>query len=280
MKRTEQTISEILVVGNELLNGTILDTNSNWLSKELTKLGVKVERKTTVRDEMNVIAKSFVDCFSRKPNWLFTIGGLGPTYDDMTIQALGLAIGKELKININALRMLNESRLRRAVLHNRTAGKMLKTSLKMAKIPQGSIPLSNPVGSAPGVLVRFGSTKSVSFPGVPDEMKAIFRGHIKPMIESSSTFFIEEEWLETTGVSESKISSTITKIATRYKPLIYIKSHPVGFRRGLSVLRFQITLSGPGSNKGELLESLRKATSDVIELVRKLSGSIRRINSV
>ena len=257
MNRTEQTISEILVVGNELLNGTILDTNSDWLSKELTKLGVKVERKTTVRDEMKVIANSFVDCFSRKPNWLFTIGGLGPTYDDMTIQALGLATRKELKINLNALRMLNESRLSRAALHNRPAGKMLKTSLKMAKIPQGSIPLSNPVGSAPGVLARFGRTKSVSFPGVPDEMKAIFREHIKPMIKSDSTFFFKEEWLESTGVSESKISSNITKIATRYKPLVYIKSHPVGFRRGLSVLRFQLTLSGPGSDKGESLEKLR-----------------------
>lgn len=280
MKRKEQTTAEILVIGNELLNGTTLDSNSHWLSKELARLGIKVERKTTVRDEMKVIIQSFNDCFSRTPNWLFSIGGLGPTYDDMTIQALGLAIGKKLKLDTTALKMLNESRRRRAAMLNRPVGKILKTSLKMAKMPQGSIPLYNPLGSAPGVYVQRGRTKSVSVPGVPAEMKAIFRENVKPMLRSSSTFFMAEKWLETTRISESKISSSITKIAKKYKPLVYIKSHPMGFRRGSSLLRIQITLSSPGTKKQESLKSLGNATSDVIEMAKRLGGSVRRLNSV
>ena len=89
--------AEILVVGNELLNGTTLDTNSFWLSKELAKTGVKVERKTTVRDELSAISLAFKQCISRKPDWVFSAGGLGPTYDDMTVRGPRARIGQKIE---------------------------------------------------------------------------------------------------------------------------------------------------------------------------------------
>ena len=276
----KQVTAEILVVGNELLNGTTLDTNSFWLSKRLVRSGVRVERKTTVRDELKIISHSFKDSFSRRPNWLFSIGGLGPTYDDMTIQALATAIGKILRLDKGAQIMLKESRIRREAQLYGSHIRLLKSSLKMARIPQGAVPLKNSVGSAPGVLVKFNGTTVVSFPGVPAEMKAIFAENIEPILGSSSTFFHREEWIETVGISESRLSAGLLKLTKRYKPLLYVKSHPMGFRKGNSVVHIQISLTAPRIDTKRSLNMLEVATSEMIEIARKFGANARRTKSV
>jgi molybdopterin-biosynthesis enzyme MoeA-like protein len=133
----DQKRVEILVVGNELLNGTTLDTNSFWLSRELGRSGLRVERKTTVRDELPEISTAFRQCISRKPDWVFSIGGLGPTYDDMTVRGLALALGRRLKLDPVAVAMLKESYRRRALLLKKPVRRLGNASLKMAMIPVG-----------------------------------------------------------------------------------------------------------------------------------------------
>ncbi|MDG6996700.1 MAG: hypothetical protein JRN52_12330 [Nitrososphaerota archaeon] len=272
-----QTTAEILVVGNELLNGTTLDTNSHWLCKRLDGLGVMVRRKTTVRDEVAVIAKSFRDCISRRPDWVISVGGLGPTFDDMTIEGLSFALRRRLVLDSVAQSMLKASYARRARFLGTMPRRISKSSLKMAQIPDGSRPLANPVGSAPAVLAKSGETKIVSLPGVPSEMKAIFDQEILPIFKKTVNYSISEEWLRVVGISESRLAPKINRIADHYSPLVYIKSHPKGFAHGKSVLNIQLRSAGVKKDAGNTEKVLKKASSEVIIAAKKLGADVKRI---
>jgi len=277
----EQPTSEMLVVGNELLNGTTLDTNSHWMSQELTKMGVKVNRKTTIRDELTVISKTFNECISRKPTWLFSIGGLGPTYDDMTIEGLANSAGKRLYLDRAAVQMLKESYERRRKMFNRPVRRMPKSSLKMATIPKGSTPLQNSVGSAAGVLLKVKGTTVVCFPGVPSEMKAIFTEQVVPLIKEESTQFVHaEEWLELLGTSESRLAPIVARISKKYSGLLYIKSHPMGFEKGKSLIHVQIILTVRKEDEEESLHFLEEATQILVRAAKKLGADVKRAKSV
>ncbi len=276
-----QPIAEILIVGNELLNGTTLDTNSHWMSQQLTTLGVKVTRKTTVRDVLPVISGAFSECLSRKPDWLFSIGGLGPTYDDMTIEGLAKALARQLYLDPEAARMLRQSYIRRRKMFNQLIRRMPKTSLKMAMIPRGSSPLPNSVGSAAGVLTKIRGTTITSFPGVPNEMKAIFTEQVIPLIEKGSTNFVNaEEWLELIGGSESRLAPLVARISKKYSPLIYIKSHPMGFEKGKSLIHVQLILTARKEDEGPALEKLRRAAEEVTRGLKRMGVTVRKTWSV
>jgi nicotinamide-nucleotide amidase len=277
----DQHTAEILVVGNELLNGTTLDTNSHWISEELTSLGIRVTRKTTIRDELVIISSEFKECITRNPDWVFSIGGLGPTYDDLTIEGLAKFLHKKLYLDTAALEMLKESYVRRRRMFNKPIRRMPKSSLKMATIPTGSSPLHNSVGSAPGVLAKSGQTTIVCFPGVPSEMKAIFSEDIVPLIQSESTHFVRaEEWIELIGTSESRLAPILTKISSKYSPLLYIKSHPMGFEFGKSLIHLQIILTTEKANEKNALESLLGAKRDLIAATKRLGANVRELKSV
>lgn len=277
----KQLTAEILIVGNELLNGTTLDTNSHWMSQELTLLGVKVTRKTTVRDVLPVIVDAFKECASRKPSWLFSIGGLGPTYDDMTIEALAKAIGRKLYLDPTAVQMLKESYIRRRKMFNRPIRRMPKSSLKMAMIPKDTIPLANSVGSAAGVLAKIGAANVASFPGVPSEMKAIFTEQIVPLIKKAESQFVHaEEWLELTGTSESRLAPYVSKVSQKFPGILYVKSHPMGFKKGKSVIHVQIIMTATKENEKVSLESLKHAANLLVADAKRLGANVRRMKSV
>lgn len=278
MPRQKQV--EILVVGNELLNGTTLDTNSFWLSKELVKIGFKVQEKTTVRDELPAIKSAFKNCIAKKPNWVFSIGGMGPTYDDMTVRGLSLSLGRKLKLDPTAVRMLKESYKRRANLLKRPTRKLTKASLKMAMLPRGATPIQNPVGSAPSVLVEHSGVRIVSLPGVPSEMKTIFLKQVRPMMRKDSNFVHAEEWIRIKGISESRLSPTISETYRKYGQVLYVKSHPRGFENGRSVIHVQIILTTQLKGKKKGLSILNEAAQRIEVAARRLGGSVSRIKSI
>ncbi len=260
---------EILVVGNELLNGTTPDTNSFWLSKQLSKIAFIVRRKITVRDELQVISLAFRESISRKPDWIFSLGGLGPTFDDLTAEGLALALRKKLRVNPEAVRMLRESYRRRAI----PVRGLSKARLKMATMPQDSKPLQNAVGSAPGVLAASGNTMIVLLPGVPREMRSIFSNELLPLLRSES-FFSAQKWIKTLGISESQLSSAVSKLFRKYKSVLYIKSHPSGFEKGLSVIKIQIILTVPVQEKEHGLRALDEVALALESSARKLGATV------
>jgi molybdenum cofactor synthesis domain-containing protein len=277
----KQITAEILVVGNELLNGTTLDTNSHWMSQELTKLGVKVTRKTTIRDELDVIISTFKESLGRKPGWIFSVGGLGPTYDDMTVEGLAKSVGKDLYLDDSAVQMLKDSYERRRKMFNNPIRRMPKASLKMAMIPRGATALYNSVGSAAGVLLVIGNTSIASLPGVPSEMKAIFVEELIPRIQDTSSKFINaEEWLELIGTSESRLSIPVARISKKYSPLLYVKSHPMGFENGKSIIHVQLILTSKVQDKEKSTGILEKAASEMITAAKKLGATVKTIKSV
>ena len=99
---------EIICVGNELLIGKTLNTNAQWLSKHATTLGITVKRITVVADDINEIANAIREALKRKPQFVITTGGLGPTFDDKTLEGITKALNRKLEVNEKALKMVKE----------------------------------------------------------------------------------------------------------------------------------------------------------------------------
>lgn len=234
---------EIISVGNELLIGQTLDTNSNWIAKRVNALGWSVQRVTTVRDSLIAIRRSIVEALERRPELLLTIGGLGPTYDDMTLRGLSLAIGKPLRLNRQALQEIQE-KYERIEKHTAITGHRKK----MAMIPRGAEPLPNPVGTAPGVLVKTRNTSVISFPGVPQEMKAIFKTSVVPILKGSGAKVPSEAYVMILGIIESALAPLLDQLRKRF-PALYFKSHPMGRESAVrSLIKLHIYTTGKGSD--------------------------------
>src|ERR671925_2354674 len=169
-------IVEILCIGNELLLGITLNTNSHWLCSQVTNVGGVVRRVTVVRDEIDEISSAIRESLARNPDILITTGGLGATYDDMTLEGVAIVLGKKVVLDNRAVKMLKKSYAMRKLHYELT-----KSRLKMATIPEGSTPIQNPVGSAPAIIERAGGTVLFCLPGVSSEMKEIFEEHILPL---------------------------------------------------------------------------------------------------
>jgi nicotinamide-nucleotide amidase len=244
-----QNSVEIISIGNELLIGQTMDTNSYWIAKRVNALGWSVQRITIVRDSLSAISGSIVEALARKPELLFTIGGLGPTYDDMTLRGLSIAIRKPLRLNYKALGAIKKK-----------YGKIERTTItsyrrKMAILPSGAEPLPNSVGTAPGVLVKARDTMVVSFPGVPQEMKAIFKASVVPILRESGASAPHEAYIMILGIIESALAPVLEQVRKRFSTL-YFKSHPMGRESGVrSLIKLHMYTIGSG-NDAEMKDAL------------------------
>ncbi len=244
-KLSRKPTAEIISIGNELLIGHTLDTNSHWIAKHLTRLGWTLERVTQLRDSLDSIKSGVQGSLKRNPSVLITIGGLGPTHDDMTLAGISRAIDKPLRLNKEALQLVRDHYRR---LESKP--KLTKYRTKMATLPQGSAPLPNPVGTAPGVKLQESGTTLFSLPGVPSEMKAIFRASIIPYMESFHTIRPKEMEVKITGIIESALAPILDQ-ARKIYPKLYFKSHPRGRETGIRpLILLHIYNIEPGGEEG------------------------------
>jgi molybdenum cofactor synthesis domain-containing protein len=144
---------EIICVGNELLIGKTLNTNSQWLSRRVTNLGLTTRRVTVVGDDIQEISSAIEEAIQRSSSFILTTGGLGPTFDDKTLEGLAEALELKMKINQKALKMVKEKYLSYVQEGRMKALELTSHRVKMAKLPEGAIPLRNPVGTAPAVSI-------------------------------------------------------------------------------------------------------------------------------
>jgi molybdenum cofactor synthesis domain-containing protein len=217
-------IVEILSIGNELLLGNTINTNASWLSSQVTSVGGEVTRVTTVRDRLGEISEAIKEALQREPDFLITTGGIGPTFDDMTLQGVAKALGRRIKLDKEAVRFIREHYARR--FHESI--EFTKPRLKMGRIPTGSTPLHNPVGTAPAVCLSVSGTQVFCLPGVPSEMKSIFRESILNGIRAKAggkAFY--EKWIKISGIMESTLAPIIDRVMSHWAG-VYIKSHPRG----------------------------------------------------
>jgi len=220
-----QCTVEILSIGNELLLGNTVNTNASWIASRVTALGGKVTRITTVADNLNGISQTIREALRRKPDFLITTGGIGPTFDDMSLKGVARALHLRIRVDKNAVEMLRAHYARR--FPNQRIP-LTKPRLKMASIPTSSTPILNPVGSAPGVRLIAHATEIFCLPGVPSEAKAIFQDTVSKAIKARSkgTVFVEK-WFRVRGVPESSLAPEVSGVMRRWRG-VYIKSHPRG----------------------------------------------------
>ncbi len=205
--------AEILCVGSELLLGQITDTNAVYIAQGLARAGVDLHRKTTVGDNLERISEAIAASL-RRADCLIITGGLGPTTDDLTREAIAKALGVELDYDERLAQNLRDFFAKR----NWNLG---ETFLRQAFLPRGSKELPNPVGTAPGVWFDGeweGKPKQIfAVPGVPREMKTMFDETIVPALLEKSEgerMIIVSRILRTFGIGESGLADQVEDILT------------------------------------------------------------------
>ena len=136
---------EIICVGNELLIGKTLNTNAQWIARQATALGITVKRVTVVADEVEEIATAIQETLKRKPRFAITTGGLGPTFDDKTLQGIAAALDRKLEINTEALEMVRKKY--KAYAREKGAAETVELThsrVKMATLPEKTEPIKTP----------------------------------------------------------------------------------------------------------------------------------------
>jgi nicotinamide-nucleotide amidase len=183
VKPTGNVNVEIIATGDELIYGRILDTNSHWLANRVAELGAKLRRVTMIGDEPKIIESTLNEALLRDAHFIIVTGGLGPSEDDLTVNSIGSALGKETIVDEKGASKIEAVYRKRGL----TDEAQLNRGRRMARILKDSRPLQNPVGFAVGMAIDVGGKTICTLPGVPDEMKAMFDKNIAPMIESESS---------------------------------------------------------------------------------------------
>ncbi len=269
---TGAPIVEIVSAGNEVLIGDVLDTNTNWLCTRVTALGGLVRRTVMLRDDVDAIGAELRSCLGRVPALVFTVGGLGPTSDDRTLEGVALGLGVPLRLHPEAERMVTAKYEEFFAAGHVPFPELNESRRKMAWLPAGAEPLVNPVGGAPGVLCRSGQTRVVSLPGVPGELKAIVDASIGPLVtEVFGDARYEERSLEVELQDESAIAG-ILRAAEEQHPAVYVKSRAkvLGSTRVIKV-----TLSGRGESDAAVAALLAPAADQLLAQIAAAGFTVR-----
>jgi nicotinamide-nucleotide amidase len=242
---------ELLTVGDELLLGDTINGNAAWLGRRLAENGIEVTRSVVVGDEPDVIIEAVAEALGRA-DAVITTGGLGPTYDDLTRDALAVAAGVKLLRDAGIERRLRERSAR--------VGLPLRPmALRMAEIPEGATVLENPVGSAPGLRIELPGGPVYALPGVPVEMRAITDTAVLPELRASVTGPVpQRRLLRTACVRESELAGRLAGV----EALPGIK---LAYLPEPAEVKVRITATGPDT---------RSVLDHAEELARELLGGV------
>jgi len=198
-------VAAIVTVGNELLYGETVDTNAAWLARSLAALGAPVARKLTVGDvtaEIHGAVRSALDV----ADFVLVSGGLGPTADDVTKQAVADLFGRRLHVDRDLLGRLE------ALFRARGLPTMPALNVSQAEVPEGATILRNPNGTAPGLALEVDTKLVVLLPGVPRELRGIFEGDLGALLRNrlgDRLTPVHHRVIHTTGVAESRLAELL-----------------------------------------------------------------------
>ena len=248
--------AEIMAVGTELLLGQIPNTNAQWISQELAKVGVDVMFHTVVGDNEERIADSINRALSQSDVLIIT-GGLGPTHDDLTREAIARATGRKLE---RIPELEDELRARFAAFGRR----MASINLRQADRPEGAETIPNPRGTAPGVYLEFDGKQIFAVPGVPSEMEAMVRDHVIPRLQSASGSVVLSRIVKVIGLTESEIGESLSPLISE---LDSTGGVTVALLAGSGEIRVRLTAKAPSAEKASAL------IDPVEQRVREILGS-------
>ncbi|MBX2969971.1 MAG: competence/damage-inducible protein A [Cyclobacteriaceae bacterium] len=244
----KKIIAEIIAIGDELLYGQTLDTNSHWISGELDKVGIKVVRRTTVGDIESEILTAFAEAEKRADIILIT-GGLGPTNDDLTKPCLAKYFNCKIVMFEDALRDVT------AFFASR-GRELTELNRQQAALPECCKAVRNELGTAPGMWFDRGEKVFVSMPGVPHEMKKMMTEIVIPqLLEKYQTPFIRHQIIKTVGIGESFLAEKIAAWENALPPHIKLAYLP-----SLGEVKLRLTAIGQSAKTmdAELKECVEK----------------------
>jgi nicotinamide-nucleotide amidase len=247
---------EIITIGDEILIGQIVDTNSAWMARKLNGIGAKVDRIVTIPDGIDVIIEALSEAEERADVVLIT-GGLGPTKDDVTKKALaqyfncGFTFHPEIAEHISRL-------------FARFGKTLSELNRLQAELPSACVPLQNDQGTAPGMWFERNNTVFVSMPGVPYEMKGIMQDHVLPRVkEKFSAPTILHKTVLTMGMGESWLSERIADWEDSLPSSIKLAYLP-------SPGRVRLRLSAFGEREDSLLQELNFEVEKLLGIIPDL----------
>lgn len=233
---------QLLLTGNELMTGDIVDSNSAMMAQVLKDIGLGVNRKVTVADDLTLLVNE-ITYMANTSDILIINGGLGPTVDDLTAQALALAIGEELTQHPQALAHLITWCQQRGVELN-------GPNLKQAVLPKDCQIIANKNGSAVGFSVRHNNCDIYCTPGVPHELKTMLLEQIIPAISANLPhgLITDVTRLQVFGLGESSLQKMIDEQLPQWPATI-----DLGFRAGMPLLEVKLTTD---TDKGLALKTI------------------------
>jgi len=228
-------ISELISIGSELLQGAVLDTNAHHISRGLFEKGIEVRYRTTVGDNKNRIISALKAAADRAELVLVT-GGLGPTVDDVTMEAAAEAFGLKLFTHEGVAARIGE-------LYKMIGIPFSEAALRQALVPEGAELIENRMGTAPGVRFTAGGAVFVFMPGVPREMHAMLDEAIRPAVEKAAGTVFMARSLRVFGVGESNLEKILPKeIPAAENPAFSFLPHK---------FEVELRLTARGADRGE-----------------------------
>ncbi|WP_299052407.1 competence/damage-inducible protein A [uncultured Polaribacter sp.] len=253
--------AEIITIGDEILIGQIVDTNSQWIGQELNKIGVSVYQITSIQDDEQHILNAFKEAQERVDIVIVT-GGLGPTKDDITKKTLATFFNNDHFIEYPEV-----------IAHIKEMFKKMNHPFKeiqktQAQIPSKATLLKNELGTAPGMWFFENATVFVSLPGVPYEMKGLMLKEVLPRIQQQFKLpFIIHKTIMTYGQGESTIAEKIADFENNLPAHIKLAYLP-------SFGRVRLRLSGKSNDKAQLEEELAVLVAQVYQLIPDIISGI------
>lgn len=254
----DRASAEVLAIGTELTSGRILDTNSHWICGQLAALGAEVRRVTVLPDEVGAIVAALREAVARRPQFLISTGGLGPTPDDVTVEAVARAAGVGTHVHEPTIQAFMQ---RRGIASREDLPPNL---IRMATVPASSQVLPNPAGWAPCLRVQLGETALFVLPGPPREVEAVFVAHVSPAVaqacgrRSTALRLVVDMY-------ESELSVLMQEVMARY-PNTYLKAY-VALRRSMEEgLPVDVVATAESAEQAESL--LRDACGLLCQLVQ------------
>ena len=210
---------EIVTTGTEILLGETVDTNASWIAQQLNAVGINLYYKSTVGDNIGRVTEVLQRCISRSDVVIVT-GGLGPTADDITRDAIALAVGDDLVLDQTTVEALQAR-------FSNWGTRMTANNQQQALIPATATIVPNPVGTAPGFRVSSGDCTIFALPGVPREMKRMMTDSVLPWLSerTGGTGVIHVRTLRTIGIGESAIDNEIRDLMAGENPTVGLAAH-------------------------------------------------------
>ncbi|MEM1813870.1 MAG: molybdopterin-binding protein [Thermoplasmatales archaeon] len=252
--------ASIITIGNEILKGRTVNTNAAEIGRLLYFSGYEVWRGIVVPDKPEDIGEAFRLMVSGS-DVVVSSGGLGPTFDDITIESFAREFNLKLVLDRNTyehIKLLSEKR-------NLS---MTDERVKMAYIPEGASVIENKVGTAPGIYISIEKCKVFILPGVPAEMRSMLP-YIGEVIKLPNSFYHEEN-LRVAGIYEATMAPFVTALMKKYDGKVYIKTHPsISAQGGESYLDIEVS-----AHSSDIKDAEMKAKK-VIDELKEIAESIK-----